>query len=213
MTTSTPVPAGPRGLDQLMRLGAALPLAPGCERFYFLRHGQTERNARRIFQAPTEPLNATGMEQARQAAGVLAGEPIATIVCSDILRALDTAIEVASRHGLDPVPHAGLRERNFGALIGSSSVGIDWACAPDGGETLETFVDRSRAGLAYALAHTGPVLVVAHGGSLYVLAAVLGVVLTDAFLGNAQPLRFDRRAGAWRATPLAAADGGAANLA
>ena len=213
MTSSAPMHTGPRGLDQLMRLGAAQPLEPGCDRFYFLRHGQTERNARRIFQTPAEPLNATGMAQARRAAGLLAGEPIATIVCSDILRAHDTAIEIASRHSLVPVPHIELRERNFGALIGSSSAGIDWTCVPDAGETLETFVDRSRAGLAAALAHAGPVLVVAHGGTLYVLAAVLGVALTDAFLGNAHPLRFERRAGAWQATPLAAAEGGPANLA
>ena len=119
MTSSTPMHTGPRGLDQLMRLGAARPLEPGCDRFYFLRHGQTERNARRIFQTPAEPLNATGMAQARRAAGLLAGEPIATIVCSDILRAHDTAIEIASRHSLVPVPHIGLRERNFGALIGT----------------------------------------------------------------------------------------------
>ena len=31
------------GLDQLVRLAAAAqPLAPACDHFYFLRHGQTE---------------------------------------------------------------------------------------------------------------------------------------------------------------------------
>ena len=39
------------GLLQLASLAAAHPLAPACDHFYFLRHGQTECNARRIFQA------------------------------------------------------------------------------------------------------------------------------------------------------------------
>jgi len=40
------------------------------------------------------------------------------------------------------------------------------------------------------------VLVVAHGGTLYVLAALLGVSVHAGVLGNAQPLRF------WRDGPI-----------
>jgi probable phosphoglycerate mutase len=190
------------GLAQIVQLGAAHPLDPACDHFYFLRHGQTGRNAARIFQDVDEPLSELGLAQAARAAGRLAGEPIRTVVCSDARRAFDTAHTVAARLGLVPASQARLRERHFGALIGTSSANIDWACEPEGGETLAQFVVRKRAALDAALALPGPVLVVAHGGTLYALAALLGVALDAGALGNAQPLRFERRDGAWAVETL-----------
>ena len=184
-----------QGLEEFLRLGGELPLSPGCDHFYFLRHGQTARNVLRIFQAMDEPLNDTGLEQARHAAELLAGEPLRTIVCSDAQRALTTAFTVAAPHGIAPLLHEGLRERNFGVLIGTSSAQIDWTCDPQDGESLPAFMQRKHAALCAALAHPGPVLVVAHGGSLYALAAMLGVPMNLGLLGNAQPLRFERGAG------------------
>jgi len=201
----------PSGLDQLIALAAAQPLAPACDHFYFLRHGQTGRNAQRIFQATDEPLSELGLQQAARAAELLAGEPIRTIVCSDARRAFDTAHAVGNALKLVPTAQAVLRERNFGALIGTSSANIDWACEPEGGETLAQFVARKRAALAEALAQPAPVLVVAHGGTLYALAALLGVPVDLGLLGNAQPLRFDRSGPTWAVTPLLRhADGDAA---
>lgn len=211
--SNSPTIAGPRGLDNLLRLAAAQRLEVACEHFYFLRHGQTERNALRIFQAPDEPLDATGQAQARRASTLLAAEPIVTVVCSDTRRTLETAATVATPFGLRARPHAGLRERNFGSLIGASSVDIDWNCAPVAGETLAEFVDRSAAALLDALAHPPPVLVVAHGGILYVLAGLLNVALDAQALGNAHPLRFERANGRWRARPLAVGTDAALNLA
>jgi len=201
------------GLRQLVKLAALQPLTPTCDHFYFLRHGQTDCNARRIFQAPDEPLSALGLQQAARAAGLLAGEPIRSIVSSNVNRALTTAHTVSTPHGMAPVVFDGLRERNFGALIGTSSADIDWACEPEGGETLPEFVARKRIALEQALAHPAPVLIVAHGGSLYVLAALLGVPIDMSVLGNAQPLRFERSGSgpAWCVKSLLqAVDGGAA---
>jgi broad specificity phosphatase PhoE len=199
------------GLRQLAELAAARPLSPACDHFYFLRHGQTECNARRIFQAIDEPLSALGLQQAARAAELLAGEPIRTIVTSNVHRALTTAHTVSATHGIEPLVLDGLRERNFGALIGTSSADIDWACEPEGGEALAEFVHRKRTALEHALAHPSPVLIVAHGGSLYVLAALLAVPIDMSVLGNAQPLRFERSGSAWRVKALLqAVDGGAA---
>jgi len=197
-----PMPQAVPGLAQIVQLGAAHPLDPGCDHFYFLRHGQTGRNAARIFQDVDEPLSERGLAQAARAAGRLAGEPIRTVVCSDARRAFDTAHTVAARLGLVPASQPRLRERHFGALIGTSSANIDWACEPEGGETLAQFVERKRAALDAALALPGPVLVVAHGGTLYALAALLGVALEAGALGNAQPLRFARRDGTWSVETL-----------
>lgn len=204
-----------QGLDDFLRLGRELPLSPACDHFFFLRHGQTARNVLRIFQAVDEPLNDTGLEQARRAAELLASEPLRTIVCSDAQRALTTAFTVAAPHGIAPLMHDGLRERNFGVLIGTSSAQIDWRCDPQDGESLPAFMHRKHAALCAALAHPGPVLVVAHGGSLYALAAMLGVAMDLALLGNAQPLRFERSGSGtgWRVRSLTqaqAVDPGAA---
>ena len=210
-TSSPHTAAG--GLDQLVQIAATQPLAPACDHFYFLRHGQTGRNALRIFQAVDEPLSELGLQQAAQAAGLLAGEPIRTIVCSDARRAFDTAHTVGVALRLTPTAQAELRERNFGALIGTSSANIDWACEPEGGETLTQFVARKRAALDAALKQPAPVLVVAHGGTLYALAALLGVPIDVTVLGNAQPLRFTRSGPTWAITPLLRHAGGGAALA
>jgi len=203
----------PAGFDELVRLAAAEPISPACDHFYFLRHGQTGRNASRIFQAVDEPLSELGRQQAVLAAERLTGEPIRTIVCSDARRAFDTAHTVAASLRIVPLAREDLRERHFGVLIGTSSVNLDWACAPEGGETLPQFVDRNRLSLAEALAQPAPVLVVAHGGTLYVLAALLGVAIEPAILGNAQPLRFERVDGRWQVKPLLARTSDAAALA
>lgn len=202
-----------QGLEEFLRLGRELPLLPTCDHFYFLRHGQTARNLQRIFQATDEPLNDTGLDQARRAAELLAGEPVRTIVCSDAQRAMTTALTVAAPHAIAPMPDEGLRERNFGVLIGTSSARIDWACDPENGESLAVFMQRKHAALTRALALPAPVLVVAHGGSLYALAAMLGIPMDLKLLGNAQPLRFARSGTIWRIDPLMqqqAVDGGAA---
>ena len=72
-------------------------------------------------------------------------------------------------------------------------------------------IDRSRIAIDHALSHPAPVLMVAHGGTLYVLAALLGVAVDMRVLGNAQPLRFERSGTTWRLQPLLRqVDGGAA---
>lgn len=214
MSTLPSVPApSRRGLSRLSEIAAAIAFAPDVPGFYFLRHGQTECNARRIFQGADEPLNDTGIAQAERAGVVLAREPIRTIVCSDARRAHHTAHIVAAHHTIMPAGTELLRERHFGELIGSSSVDMDWDCAPPAGETLDVFVGRTAQALEAALREPGPVLIVAHGGTLYVLADLLGVAATPALLGNAHPLRFDRTAEGWQVTALAEASSAAAHIA
>lgn len=208
--------AAAKGVDALIAMAASYDLDATCEHFYFLRHGQTPCNASRIFQGPDEPLSDLGVRQAKAAAGVLASHSIATIVCSSMRRAQQTAALVASEHAMTPVDHSGVRERHFGALIGTSSAQIDWACAPEGGETLAAFVARTCLGLNQALAHASPTLVVAHGGTLYVLTALLGLGVDPRLIGNAHPLLFSRRDNSWAVTALVPVQidaGSAANLA
>lgn len=213
VTPSSASAALHRGLSRLIEIASGLTLVPDTDRFYFLRHGQTECNARRIFQSYEEPLNATGIAQAEAAGEILANQPIATIVCSDVARTHHTARIVAAHHRLAPNGSQGLRERHFGELVGTSSLELDWDCRPAQGETLDVFVQRSRDALEAALAEPGPVLVVAHGGTLYVLAALLRVPVSAGLLGNAHPLRFERAGGGWHATALAASRDADVNVA
>ena len=106
------------GLRQLSRLAAAQPLTPACDHFYFLRHGQTECNARRIFQAIDEPLSALGLQQAARAAELLAGEPIRSIVSSNVDRALTTAHTVSAAHGIAPLVFEGWLPKIVGKIFG-----------------------------------------------------------------------------------------------
>ena len=197
------------GLAQLARIAVQLPFAVACEGFYFLRHGETDCNVQKVFQPPEQPLNARGAGQAQQAARVLRSVPITAIVSSDMERALQTAAAVSRETNVPARSHADLRERNFGVLVGTSSEIIDWTAAPAGGESLEQFVLRSHRGLVAAIDHARPALVVAHGGTLFVLSALLGMRLGDKYFSNAHPIHFWRRpTGEWQASLLSGAAAG-----
>lgn len=170
--------------------------------FYFLRHGQTQCNSLRVFQQVDEPLNAIGLEQAGQAALVLADEKFTRVVCSDLVRTLQTAQAVCLLHGLEPQTSAALRERHFGDLIGTSSADIDWAETPPGGESLTDFVARSIQGLTAALNTHDATLIVAHGGTLHVLMAALQIVCDAQVFANATPLKFEKHATGWHVCSL-----------
>jgi glucosyl-3-phosphoglycerate phosphatase len=156
----------------------------------------------RVFQAADEPLNAAGLEQARQAAAVLCDRRISRIICSDMLRALQTADIVSSTIGVTPEPTNALRERHFGALIGTSSADIDWDVMPLGGESLCDFVNRSCHAIQDAIGSKETVLIVAHGGTLHALLALLQVHADLSVYANANPLRFERHADGWQVNLL-----------
>jgi len=88
----------------------------------YLRHGQTDWNARNLFQGRTDiPLNETGREQARAQAAALIGHepPVEVIYASPLKRARETAEIV--QNALDVPLHFDERliERDFGSLEGT----------------------------------------------------------------------------------------------
>ena len=69
--------------------------------FWYLRHGETDWNARGLSQGNVDvPLNALGLAQAREAAASLRGQGIRSVVASPLSRARDTAEIVADALGL-----------------------------------------------------------------------------------------------------------------
>ncbi len=189
------------GLDVLAREAAAKPLMCDRSRFYFVRHGQTAGNFSGIVQVPTIPLDETGERQASAAGALLADHKIDLVVASPFRRAYDTARAVAGKRPMTVNPN--LAERLFGELMGTPAAQLDWTKSPRGGESLAQFIDRTRTGFLQAISWPGEIAIVAHGGNLRVIAAGLGVELTETAVTNAHPLLFERGAGGWRMQELA----------
>ncbi|MCC6764354.1 MAG: histidine phosphatase family protein [Deltaproteobacteria bacterium] len=139
---------------------------------YVARHGETELNARRIFQRPTTPLSERGRRQASQLAIRMTPLGIARVVTSDLARAVETAEAVAAATGAPLVADPLLRERDFGDIRGMpyDAIGVDpfgAAYAPPNGETWSVFYARVaeawRRVVGLAAATEGHVVVVTHG--------------------------------------------------
>lgn len=159
---------------------------------YFARHGETDANARLIFQGQTGAgLNARGRAQARRLAERMRRTPLSGIIASDLQRAVETANIVADAVGIEPAIDPDLREVDVGTWSGKDHETIarlhpeQWAAwskgldvRRGGGETyaeLATRIERA-AERGYAFDAPAPILIVSHGGSIksYV-AKVLGV--------------------------------------
>src|SRR5919109_4497125 len=116
-------------------------------RIILARHGETDWNRERRWQGHSDrPLNGTGRAQAQALADELAGQPIAAVYSSDLLRAHETARIVADRLGLDVVTVPGLRERRFGSWEGLQDVEVErrfpGVHGPPDGESREAMAHR-----------------------------------------------------------------------
>jgi broad specificity phosphatase PhoE len=79
------------------------------------RHGETEWNKDRRFQGQLDvPLSDRGREQARELAEAAAGEDIAALYTSPLIRAAETARVVGERIGLEPRADDRLKEIDVG---------------------------------------------------------------------------------------------------
>lgn len=156
--------------------------------FWLLRHGQTDWNLQGRWQGQASfapGLNETGFAQARRAAELLAGVPLAAVYSSDLLRARQTAEAIAEKQGLTVLVDQRLREMNLGEWEGlfSDEVQARYAkeleersrnplhARPPQGETLAEVARRVRAAV-YDMARSpvpGPILIVSHGLTLGVL--------------------------------------------
>jgi probable phosphoglycerate mutase len=150
------------------------------------RHGETDDNIEpiRIQGRRDTPLNDTGRAQAAELAERVAGEGIASLWCSQLSRARETAEIVGARLGLEPKVDERLAEGNRGDLEGLywRDIARDdperyaaWRRAGEafrfpGGESLREQMDRTLAALDdVRAAGPLPALVVCHGGNIRVV--------------------------------------------
>ena len=149
--------------------------------FWFLRHGETDWNARGLSQGNVDiPLNPVGIAQAHTAAGLLKSRGIRSIVASPLSRAHDTALAAAALIGREVILDEELRENSFGVQEGQPMAQWfdDWVAGVFTPEGAEVFMDlRARAVRAVnrALAFESPVLVVAHGALFRALRAEMNL--------------------------------------
>ncbi len=184
--------------------------------FWFLRHGETDWNARGLAQGDVEvPLNEAGIAQAHAAAALLRGRGIRSLVCSPLGRARETARIVSEALDVAVEIEDGLREVRFGAREGQPMAGAwfgEWiagVATPEGAETFAALRARAVAAANRALARGAPVLLIAHGALFRALRAEMGLP-PDVRLANGIPLLCSPPAGVsgspWR-LELAQPDG------
>jgi probable phosphoglycerate mutase len=166
-----------------------------CQQYFFLRHGEVEREGILLGQGYDSPLSERGLSQAKQWAKVLAEVPFQAIVSSPAQRAQETA-RAFCREGASflVLPH--FQELSWGAWEGQALAEVapflreqahQWAAgaydwAPPQGETLAAFLKRIQEGLQLiaSLYPTGSVLIVTHGQLLRVLLCdLLGYPLAE----------------------------------
>jgi len=156
--------------------------------FYFVRHGQSEGNAARIFTGQTDsPLTERGRQQAAAVADELANVKFDRIVSSDLSRTRDTAEVIAKRHGLAVEVLPELREIDVGERTGKDfdetaalpGWNEDGFVAWPGGESLDQVLART-LGAIDRLVRESPgktILIVGHGGvNRILLSHFLGIL-------------------------------------
>ena len=177
--------------------------------FWFLRHGETDWNARGLSQGNVDvPLNEVGVAQARAAAALLANRGIHSIVSSPLSRAHDTAKMAAEIIGRDVTLDAELKENSFGVMEGQVmaewfTAWVDGSNTPDGAEPFTDLRVRAVRAINRALEHESPVLVVAHGALFRALRAEMGLP-ANVRTPNAVPLFCEpgrTQADPWTLTP------------
>ncbi len=156
-------------------------------KLFLLRHGQTESNAKGIYQGSLDTeLTKEGIKQAKLAKKYLSRVSFSNIYSSPKKRALDTAKIIAKGTNLEVKVRDGLEEMHFGKWEGLSFEEINtnyrieyqnWLSdpyknPPPGGESFSQFVSRASNEIDNIIAENkkgSNVLVVTHGGLILAL--------------------------------------------
>ena len=173
-------------------------------RLYLVRHGQTDWNVQKRAQGHTDrPLDETGLQQAKLVGKAFLDLPVQRILTSDLLRAKQTADEVARRVKLPVEVTPDLRERGFGEWEGQNFAEIairfgfeaDFKgvtrneVTPPGGESFVSVWERLESVVEDVRNLDEDTVIVAHGGTCSLLMAMFlngDVHLSNAFrFGNA----------------------------
>lgn len=145
--------------------------------FYFIRHGQTDHN---IFEGKEKgdhpediPLNDTGSSQARGIEPLIYTLPIQTVCSSPLKRAQETKEIITSKLKVDHHEIEDLGECSARVWKEMARFGMYSPLPND--EIVRPFMDRVKKGINQALALSGPILVVSHGGVHWAICCLTGI--------------------------------------
>ena len=155
------------------------------KKFFFVRHGQTEWNSKKLCQGHLDiELNETGRQEAKDLAEKIKDLPFSTIYTSPLKRALETAMILHNS-----LPHCNfkilheLKERSWGELEGFPSAEMyrfeemeeknPHKTTVKGVEDRETFKSRVLQGLNIALQSDESPLIISHGRFFLMLCQLL----------------------------------------
>ncbi len=157
------------------------PLAEAT-RFYIVRHGQSEGNARRIFQGRLDlPLDDAGRAQARDAGAWLAEAGVDAVLSSPLARAAETGRIIAKRCAVECRLEDSLAEIDTGLFTGlgfeesralhaeafAAFEGASWEAVPGAEKAAALYERAMRAWSALresALSGGRAIACVSHGG-------------------------------------------------
>ena len=148
--------------------------------FWFLRHGETDWNAKDLAQGNVDiPLNENGKAQARAAALLLRNRGITSIVCSTLGRARTTAEIVCETLSLPVDYDDQLREAAYGVKEGVPMEGwfpqwVTGEYTPEGAETFAALTARSVSVINRSLTRPPVLLVIGHGAVFRAVRGAMG---------------------------------------
>ncbi len=163
------------------------------QNFWFLRHGETDYNARGLSQGALDiALNENGRAQAAAAGPVLRDACITGIFSSPMLRTRQTTAIVNEFLHLPVTFEPELREVVFGGMEGKPlhpwfTAWMEGRATPAGAESFAELLHRTEMVMARILAAPGPVLIVAHGGIFRAIRDLMALP-REGLTPNAVPL-------------------------
>lgn len=172
-------------------------------KFYFVRHGETDWNKQGILMGQMDiPLNETGIQQAQNAALILANHKFDAVFASSLQRAYSTAQIITTKSGTPIQILQGLKERGFpSGMLHDDLEHITTDNLTGNYEKWADFSSRVMTSLDYILSQKQelPSLIVAHGGVLVAICSALNIKLPT--IANCQPLEFwQDEQGFWQVT-------------
>jgi broad specificity phosphatase PhoE len=154
------------------------------ESFYFLKHGQTDWNAKGLLIGQQDiPLNELGRRQAFEAAKILAGHEPASICYSPLARAKETAFIVAEECPCSLYGMSGFAERCWGKWEGKAATQMLIENVeenlPADAERYVDFKNRVLADFSKVLEYPQPILFVSHSAVMRIILHQMGIDEVD----------------------------------
>jgi uncharacterized phosphatase len=150
--------------------------------FYFVRHGQTEHNAKKLITVSDEnpPLNMMGQNQARSIASLVKSLDIDTIAHSPLHRVIETMTLCTDGAAFPKHSIEELKECTSGVWLKMISLKHEETPCT----LVQPFIEQVTLDVNTALGCGDAVLIVAHGGVHWALCRLLQIAHHDWDLDN-----------------------------